>query len=269
MDERSTQEGGEPDPSDAAGGHPPDRSVNIVALGASAGGLEPLKLFFGAMPANSRLAFVVVTHLPANHVSHLPELLDRAGPLQVSQARDGEQVAGGHVYVIPPGTLMGIRDGTIRLEPSPERPPVPKPIDHFMATLADDAGDRSVGIVLSGTDHDGTAGLKAIRAAGELTLVQRPDTAEFPSMPESGIAAGVADQVLAPHEMPAALRAYLAHLPSDLDDPSVQASAAASEAPAEGLKDILAILLARTGHDFRGYRPGVRRRRKRAPVVVA
>lgn len=258
----------EPGPKEAADGHPPERSLNIAAIGASAGGLEPLKVFFGALPADSRLAFVVVTHLPANHVSHLPELLERAGPLQARQARDGEQVAGGHVYVIPPGTLMGIRDGTIRLESSPERLPVPKPIDHFMTTLADDVGDRSVGIVLSGTDHDGTAGLKAIRAAGGLTLVQRPETAEFPSMPESGIAAGVADQVLAPQEMPAAIGAYLAHQPVDLDDPLVEASLAASEAPAGGLKDILAILLACTGHDFRGYRPGMLRRRLRRRMAL-
>src|SRR5690606_24043392 len=142
----------------------------------------------------------------------------------VSQARDGERVTGGHVYVMPPGTLMGLIDGTIRLGPRGERGSAPKPIDYFMAALADDAGDRSVGIVLSGTDHDGTAGLKAIRAAGGLTLVQRPDTAQFPSMPDSGIAAGVADHVLAPPDMPAALCAYLAHVPLDLDAPLARVS---------------------------------------------
>ncbi|MCK7501643.1 MAG: hypothetical protein MZW92_75255 [Comamonadaceae bacterium] len=99
-----------------------DRSLTIVAIGASAGGLEPLKEFFRAMPANPELAFVVVTHLPADHVSHLAELLDRSGVLRASQARDGEPVAGGRVYVIPPGTLIGIRNGKIRLEPRPDRP---------------------------------------------------------------------------------------------------------------------------------------------------
>src|SRR5690606_23309465 len=123
------------------------------------------------------------------------------------------------------------------------------------------AGDRSVGIVLSGTDHDGTAGLKAIRAAGGLTLVQRPDTAQFTSMPDSGIAAGVADHVLAPPDMPAALCAYLAHVPLDLDAPLARAST--NEATDVGLNNVLAMLLARTGHDFRWYRPGMLRRRLR------
>jgi two-component system CheB/CheR fusion protein len=130
-----------------------------------------------------------------------------------------------------------------------------------MAALADDAGDRSVGIVLSGTDHDGTAGLRAIRAAGGLTLVQRPETAQFKGMPDSGIAAGVADQVLAPEDMPAALSAYLAHVPIDLDSPLTPFSAL--DAPEKGLQDVLGILLARTGHDFRWYRPGMLRRRLR------
>lgn len=130
-----------------------------------------------------------------------------------------------------------------------------------MTALADDAGDRAVGIVLSGTDHDGTAGLRAIRAAGGLTLVQRPETAQFSGMPDSGIAAGVADQVLAPQDMPAALGAYLAHVPLDLDDLVDQTST--GEATAESLNGILTILLARTGHDFRYYRPGMLRRRLR------
>lgn len=154
------------------------RPLTIVAIGASAGGLEPLKEFFRAMPANPQLAFVVVTHLPADHVSHLAELLDRSGALRATQALDGQAIVGGHVYVMPPGTLMGIRNGTIRLEPKRDHPAPPKPIDHFMTTLADDAGERCVGIVMSGTDHDGTAGLKAIRAAGGLTLVQAPGDGE-------------------------------------------------------------------------------------------
>ena len=91
------------------------------------------------MPEIPQLAFVVITHLPADHVSHLPELLDRAGPLRVSEARDGERVTGGHVYVMPPGALMGLSGGTIRLMARPDRTSAPKPIDYFMAALADDA----------------------------------------------------------------------------------------------------------------------------------
>ena len=249
--------------SDSASTDGKDRWPTIVAIGASAGGLEPLKEFFGATVASARFAFVVITHLPAQHVSHLPELLDRVGPLRVSQALDGEQLIGGRVYTNPPGTLMSIRGGTISLDARPAGPTTRKPIDYFMAALAEDIGDRSVGIVLSGTDHDGSAGLKAIKAAGGLTLVQSPGTAQFSSMPDSAIDTGTADQVLAPKDMPAALHEYFAHVPRDLGGDTEGAEAAENDASSQGLKEVLAMILARTGHDFRWYRPGMLRRRLR------
>ena len=134
----------------------------------------------------------------------------------MSQALDGEQVVGGQVYTNPPGALMSIRGGKITLEARPANPTARKPIDYFMAALAEDVGDKSVGIVLSGTDHDGSIGLKAIKAAGGLALVQSPGTAQFPSMPDSAIDTGAADQVLAAKDMPAALYEYFAHVPDVL-----------------------------------------------------
>lgn len=242
----------------------------VVAIGASAGGLAALRELFGAAHADPGIAYVVVTHLPAHHASNMAELLGRAGVLPAHQLIDGEPLGGGQVHVMPPGRLIALRDGLIRFEPQPSaRPASPKPIDFFMVSLADEAEDRSIGIVLSGTDHDGTIGLKAIQAAGGLTMVQTPETAEFPSMPQSAIAAGAADQVLPAREMPGAISAYLGHRPPDAEFGADDGDEASDSAEAkERLMAILAIVLSRTGHDFRLYRTGMLRRRLRRRMAL-
>ncbi len=265
--------------------------LTVVALGASAGGLEALRAFFGAVRPHPAIAYVVVTHLPTSHASHLDDLLGRIAALPVTQAVDGQPVEADHIYLNTPGTLLGIRSGRLTLEAAGARAlpsqPVPMPIDHFMAELADDLGAHSVGIVLSGTGHDGTAGLRAIRSADGLALVQSPDTAEFSGMPASAITAGVGDRVLAAQDMPAALLDYLAHEPLDWmaagSEPGqaqrprggaggdAPVAAGAGEAPPgdpddsadEPLLAVLRLLQVRTGHDFRDYRPAMLRRRLR------
>ena len=240
--------------------------LTIVALGASAGGLDALKGFFNAMPPDPRLAFVVVTHLAPQHASHMAELLGRASALPVSEARDGERVAAGRVYVIPPGCLMGIHAGALRLHRAAARPAIPRPIDHFMCELATEQGERCAGIVLSGADHDGTVGLKEIKAAGGLTMVQDPDTARFPNMPASAIAADVPDRVLPVERMGQALLDYLAHAPTDLLAEPAGPSTPGEDAPAGPppfLQEIVALVLERTGLDFRWYRPVMLMRRLR------
>lgn len=241
----------------------------IVAIGSSAGGLEALRAFFGAARVQPSVAFVVVTHLPARHLSNLAELLARAGEWPSTEAIDGEVVRGGRVYVMPPGRLISLRMGTIAFEPEmPERQPAPKPIDFFMQSLAEEAAGRSIGIVLSGTDHDGTLGLKAIKSAGGMTLVQTPGTAEFPGMPQSAIAAGVADRVLAPDHMPAALWEWLGHFRGVEAGLLLEDDELSGDDGPDPLLDVLTVLLARTGNDFRGYRPGMLRRRLRRRMVL-
>lgn len=235
--------------------------LSIVVLGASAGGLEPLREFFRSSARDPNVAHVVITHLPAHHDSHLVGLLDNVGTLAVRPAMPGEGIEGGVAYVLPPGALMGIRDGRFTpLEHSPTRH-VPKPIDFFMMALAEDAAERSVGVILSGTDHDGTAGLKAIKSGGGMTLAQDPETAEFTGMPRSAIDAGVVDRVLAPRAMPAAIREYMGHEPIDLT--SFPSPDGAAPRDAASLDEVLRMIRARTGHDFRWYRPPMLRRRLR------
>lgn len=244
---------------------PPPVLPNIVAVGASAGGLDALKEFFGAVQSGGDFAYVVVTHMQRDHVSHMAELLSRAGGLDASEAVDGETVRGNRIYVIPPGAALGIQGGKLLVTPVATRPTAPKPIDFFMDALAEDAGARGAGIVLSGTDHDGSIGLRAIKAAGGLTLVQTPATAQYPGMPDSAIETGAVDLVLEPRHMPAALREYFQVA---LKVAQNEDEAGTSGDSAVGLNKILTAVLRRTGHDFRWYRPGMLRRRLRRRMAL-
>jgi two-component system CheB/CheR fusion protein len=192
--------------------------------------------------------------------------------MEVTEAQDSMPIQGAKVYVIPPNALMFVRAGILRLLPAPARPVVPMPIDHFMCSLAEEMADRAVGIVLSGTEHDGTAGLQAIQAAGGLTIAQRPEGAQFPGMPQSAIAAGGVDLVLPVEEMPHALLDYAMGEEGRRGPPwRAKHSSDASGAEADSLRAILAMVQARTGHDFAWYRPAMLHRRlaRRMAVVGA
>jgi two-component system, chemotaxis family, CheB/CheR fusion protein len=240
-------------------------SLTIVALGASAGGLEALQGFFAGMPNDPRFAFVVITHLSPQHESRMAEVLRRATSMPVSEAQDAEPIAPGHVYVIPPNRLMGISDGRLRLEQAAPRPTIPHPIDYFMRALAEDQQERCAGIVLSGADHDGTAGLKEIKAAGGLAVVQEPGTAQFPGMPSSAIEAAVPDAVLPVEKMGQALVDYVEHAPeaTALDPTPVTAAPDEDTSLPARLPQILALVRERSGRDFRWYRPAMLLRRLR------
>jgi chemotaxis methyl-accepting protein methylase len=247
----------------------PPRPAMVVGIGASAGGLAALKAFFATATPDPRIAYVVVTHLPSRSVSHLAELLSAAGAVPAVQVEGPMPIEGGRAYVAPPGRLLLYRDGRLELGYPPDRPPAPKPIDLMMLSLAEGQAERSVGIVLSGTDHDGTNGLKAIRAAGGLAYVQRPESAQFESMPRSALDAGAADRVLEPSEMPAALLEDLAHRDRvEAADASRRLGERVGPVD-DALERALRIVFERTGHDFRWYRPAMLRRRLARRMMLA
>src|SRR3569832_1087341 len=159
----------------------------IVAIGASAGGREALKQFFTAMLPHPRLAFVGIVHLSPHRVSQMAELLANATAMPVTQAKQGDEVLPGHVYVIPPNHYLGNRKGVLHLKETEIRPAIPMPIDHFMRAHAEDQQGGGVGIVLTGAAHDGTLGLKEIKAAGGLTIAHEPGSAQLPVMPKSSL----------------------------------------------------------------------------------
>ncbi|HUY01990.1 MAG TPA: chemotaxis protein CheB, partial [Rhodocyclaceae bacterium] len=227
----------------------------IVGLGASAGGLEAFEQFFSQMPPHSGLGFVLVSHLDPGHVSILTEILQRSTAMPVLEAEDQMVVAPDTVYVIPPNRDMAIFRGALQLS-VPEEPRGQRmPIDAFLRSLAEDQGERAVGIVLSGTGTDGTLGLRAILGAGGVTLVQEPGTAKYDGMPSSAIKAGYVTQILPVEKMPAAL---IAGVRKHVDHPDAQlpSTSASTSTPvsAGGMNRLLSQLRTATGHDFSLYK---------------
>ena len=230
----------------------------IVGIGASAGGLEALEELFAPMPADTGMAFVVVTHQHPSHTSMLPELLAKSTVLAVAEAEDGMKVEPNHVYVSPPGGYLAILNGVLhRMETGKVASPH-LPIDYFFRSLAGDRKEKAVCIVLSGTGTDGTAGLKAIKSESGTAIVQQLISAKFDGMPESAVATGLADYVLPPSEMPRQLvdcarRLFGAGHPGH--------PAEAPESIAEPIQKMLVLLRTRTGHDFSAYKSSTIRRR--------
>jgi two-component system CheB/CheR fusion protein len=221
----------------------------IVGIGASAGGLEALESFFHHLPDKSGLAFVVVQHLDPNYKGMLVELLARATPMKVLQAKDRLRVESGRVYVIPPNKDLSILHGVLHLlEPVAPRG-LRLPIDFFLRSLAADQGAGSVGVILSGMGSDGTLGLAAIKEKGGAVFVQAPASAKFDSMPRSAIDAGLADVVAPVEELPSRITAYLARAPHAQSTDIVLASKTESV-----IEKICVLLRSQTGHDFSQYK---------------
>jgi two-component system CheB/CheR fusion protein len=170
----------------------------IVGIGASAGGFEALSALISGLGKPTRMAFVVVQHLLPTQASALPDLLWKATHVEVVTAEDGMRVLPNRVYVIPPNADIGIQQGVLQVlgPPSGRRPRLP--IDFFLRSLAEDAGKKAIGVVLSGTGSDGTFGLRAIKEAGGLTFVQDPESAKYDGMPRSALESGAVDHCLLP-----------------------------------------------------------------------
>lgn len=233
----------------------PEVAFPVVGLGASAGGLEALEAFFGHMPANSGMAFVVVTHQHPGHTSMLAELLGRTTEMPVVEAARGTRVQPNHVYVSPPSVRLGIVKGRLRHEKIGKGESIYLPIDHFFRSLAADLRENAICIILSGTGTDGTLGLKAIKGESGMAMVQKPTSAQYGGMPSSAAATGLADYTLPPEEMAKHLQAYVHghHRARSGDAESAEAT--------EPLRKILTLLQSRTGNDFSKYKTTTIRRR--------
>ncbi len=171
-------------------------SFTIVGIGASAGGLAALKVFFSHVPDDSDLAFVVVVHLSPNDKSHLADLLQPSSKMPVQQVTKTVPISKNRVYIIPPNANLDTIDTHLRLSELEADRKDRAPIDHFLRTLARVYDGHAVGVILTGTGSDGTLGIKEIKGQGGLTVVQDPNEAEFDGMPLSAIATGLIDAVL-------------------------------------------------------------------------
>ncbi|MFC5862814.1 chemotaxis protein CheB [Acidicapsa dinghuensis] len=192
---------------------PPARkgTFPIVAIGASAGGLEAFKEFFRALPSDTGMGFVLIQHLDPSHESMLTEIIAKATTIPVEEVRSGTPIRPNHVYVIPPNTLMALAGGIFQLSPRGKTPGQHLPVNFFMHSLARERKSGAIGIVLSGTGTDGTAGMEEIKAEGGITFAQSPATAKYDGMPRSAIDSGCADFILAPKEMAKELRRIQHH----------------------------------------------------------
>ena len=225
----------------------------IVAIGASAGGLEALERFLGHVPAGSGMAFVVIQHLDPTQRGMMPELLQRATPMPVAQAKDRMKVKPDCVYVIPPNRDLSVFHDTLHLlEPVAPRG-LRLPIDFFFRALAEDRRENAVGVILSGMGSDGTLGLRSIKEKGGLVLVQAPMTAKFDSMPRSAIDAGLADIIASPEELPLRIVETLLHVPRVMTGKS-NATEIETVAQKSAFDKICILLRVRTSHDFSLYK---------------
>lgn len=229
-----------------------DKSVNkfpIVAIGASAGGLDALKKFFKNMPPNTGMAFVVVQHLDPTHKSSMADLMSRYTSLKVLQVEDGMVVEPDHVYIIPPNRDMGIMNGVLQLMEPTEPHGLRLPINYFLKNLADDQKVEAIGIIFSGFGSDGTLGLKAIKAVGGMVMAQDPETADSDSMPTSAIRTGLVDFILPPEKMPEKLIKYV-----DISQKPIKKILSPKEESERGLQKVFMLIRKRTGHDFSYYK---------------
>jgi two-component system chemotaxis response regulator CheB len=169
---------------------------DVIAVGASAGGLKSLFQLLGPLPASLSVAILVVQHISPDHPSHLAEVMERKLKLKVRQAADGERMIPGTVYVAPPNLHLLAEPERVRLLGSPAVHYSRPSIDLMFDSVAVNFGDRSIGIVLSGTGRDGSSGIRNIKMAGGVTMTEDPSKAEFSAMPYAAVATGCVDIVL-------------------------------------------------------------------------
>lgn len=232
----------------------------IVGIGASAGGLAVLKDFVQSLPQESNLAYVVVQHLDPTHESMLADLLSKVSKVTVMDAADGQEVKPDHVYVLPPNYYIELEGRTIKLTEPEQSHGSRKAIDHFFRSLAKECGDRCAGVIVSGAGADGTAGLRAIKAAGGLSLVQKPEMAKHPSMPESAIKANVVDKVCDVKAMYEVLSRFAEH-PMTKKNLGEKKKPNETESAEESLNEIAAILKTHEDFNLKQYKPSTVQRR--------
>ena len=238
----------------------------IVGLGASAGGLEAFTQLLHALPTDTGMAFVLVQHLDPKHSSILTELLAKSTTLPVHEAVHGVKLKPDHIYVTPPNVKLALKSGAFCLTPRAEHAGSGMTVDFFMKSLAEEQGNRAIGVVLSGTASDGTLGLAAIKAQGGITFAQDEKSAKFDGMPHSAIASGCVDFVLCPVEIAAELGRISAHPYLKDTEPASASPAAHKSSP--HLQRICGLLNSATGVDFTNYRLTTIRRRIERRMAV-
>lgn len=239
---------------------PGKKPTHVVGIGASAGGLEAIEALFDGLSSDLGMAYVVVQHLSPDFKSLMSELLARYTSMPIYQAEHECELQANCIYLLPPKKEIAISNWRLLLREKDRSESLTFPIDHFLKSLAQDVGDRAVGIILSGTGTDGSRGIKDIHEAGGLVIVQSEKTARFDGMPKSAMDSGIADLSLAPDEIKGALAQYQEFPSSTLCTP-----AEASSIGGSGLPRLFELVRENFGLDLNDYKTNtvIRRTEKR------
>jgi two-component system CheB/CheR fusion protein len=256
-------------PSESVRKHPSTSSSDelfVVAIGASAGGIEAFSELVRNLAIDTGLAFVFVQHLDPTHQSILTELVAKETKMPVSEVTNGLQVAPNHIFIIPPNTTMSISGDTLELTPRDDSRGVHMSVDHFMRSLAEAKGNRSIGVILSGSGTDGTLGMSEIQAQGGVTFAQDEASAHYDGMPHSAIAAGCVDYILPPKRIARELSRIARHpFVSRPDSQNISQLATAGDS---SLETIFQILRRQTSVDVAHYRQTTILRRIQRRMLV-
>jgi two-component system CheB/CheR fusion protein len=236
-----------------------------VGIGASAGGLEACTKLLGALPSDNGMAFILVQHLDPTHESMMAELLAHRTSMTVVQATNNMLLERKHLYIIPPGSYLAVRNGALHLSQPEARHGARLPFDFLLRSLAQEYGERAICVILSGTGADGSLGLKAVKEKGGLVIAQDPDEAAFDGMPRSAILTGAVDLVLPLASIPDALLKFHRRMALTRAAPAPHEESS----PPDWLPEIVDLLRTKTTHDFRLYKEGTLRRRIERRMAMA
>ncbi len=234
---------------------------HIVAIGASAGGLEAIHEFFDHTENNNKLSYIIIQHLSPDYKSLLVELVAKHTNMEVVEAGNNMLVKPGCIYIIPNNKLMTIKNTKLILDEKIKDKSPNTAIDTFLHSLAKDQQEYAIAIILSGTGTDGTKGIEAIKANNGYVLVQEPASAKFDGMPNSAIASGFVDLVATPTAMPNMLQDIISGTLPVEQETGKDVLAKADEVY---LDKIFSLVYNNSGHDFNYYKsPTIIRRIER------
>ena len=243
-----------------------DAPLLVVAIGASAGGLDALRELFDALAGSVGMAFVVIEHIEGGSRSLLPSVLRQFTSIPVQEIGEGQALAPDQIFIAPPNASVELDRMTFLVRPALGPEQRRTPIDTFFRSLAAAFGTRGVGIILSGSGTDGMVGIQQIAHEGGMTLAQRPEHARHDGMPRSAIATGVVDHVLDSTEMAGELLAYAGHVREGIAEDGALES---YEAVLQTLPEICDLLQKTCEHNFKHYKTStlVRRIQRRMQVL--
>lgn len=223
-----------------------EKTLYIIGIGASAGGLQALEEFFGNAPPNSGLAYIVVQHLSPHYKSVMNELLSKFTQMPIVTIQDGTVLEANHIYLLPPRQDLTLTDYTLHLKEASNERGINLSIDSFFESLAEQHKERAVAVILSGTGSDGTQGVRDIRGAGGMVIIQSPDNAKFDGMPRSAISTRQADFIRDASEMAECILSYV--------NSPVRPKSETLTVSGDGLQMILGAIKHATRADFSHYR---------------